>query len=483
MSFSTWERTARGAPRFPALPAGRSGGARGGALTLLTTVSAALVACLPALGAALYVARSTVDVPYYDQWRFVPLLQKLADGTLGWSDLTAQHDGHRVILARLVTLASARFAGWNNLVEVWAGFACLAATAGLLLRCHWRTAPPDRPPAWRLLSALPFLSALFSLRQWENLLAPWAATAYAGVLLVLAALWLESRERPRTAAAMATAVVASLTFTNCLLVWPLAMALPFLERWWPRDRAAAPRIWRSLAVWTAGLAIFCAAYFRGYQLASQQLSGRTSYLMRFLVALGTPLSYTPGVIAGGALPFDPAAAVPTAALLGLAVLLSIGLSILAMRRTGSGDVPLLVAFAGFGVGSVLLLALGRSNLGVGQALSSRYTTWATVAVVAALFLLRAAAASRRWLRPLHAAAAIGVLATNLVAFRVEFPIGAYRGAGLARWAEVVRHYRTATDAELANPHYSPEAIREWSRILERLRLSAFRHAGPETADR
>ncbi len=42
-----------------------------------------------------YAAKYMVDVPFWDQWKLVPLLEKSYEGTLSLKDLWSQHNLHR----------------------------------------------------------------------------------------------------------------------------------------------------------------------------------------------------------------------------------------------------------------------------------------------------------------------------------------------------------------------------------------------------
>jgi len=57
------------------------------------------------------VARYAVPVPYWDQWEFVPLLEKTYHGQLTFHDLWAQHNEHRILFPRIIMLALAHLTG------------------------------------------------------------------------------------------------------------------------------------------------------------------------------------------------------------------------------------------------------------------------------------------------------------------------------------------------------------------------------------
>src|SRR5262249_60432189 len=67
-----------------------------------------LAASLPPASSLLVLVRNWMNVPYWDQWDFVPLLQRAIEGHLGFADLWARHYEHRIPLSWLVKLAIAR---------------------------------------------------------------------------------------------------------------------------------------------------------------------------------------------------------------------------------------------------------------------------------------------------------------------------------------------------------------------------------------
>jgi hypothetical protein len=478
--------TASVEPRAPASTAdARSaprpdGGSRPAIARAARLAAAALLAGLPAVAALAYVLRFTVDVPYYDEWRFVPLVESWQAGTLRWADVFAQHDGHRIPVARIAVLASVHLTGWDVRAEVWAGFAFLAATALLLLRLHWRASGPATSPARRAFGALPLLLVVFSLRQWENLLGPWAVVLFGvGFFAVVAFVLVEREPRPQLAAAACAAALASLTFTNGLLVWPVVAVQLALRSW---RRGAGPAAARDAAPWLLGwlaiAAAFCALYFAGFDRAPVQGAGEPWHVaQRFLAAVGASLSVDPGVITGGFAP-------PLFRRWGLAVPLVTGALVVALavaalaaalrRRELPAAERVAVALALFGLGSAAMLAVGRANLSVTQALSSRYATPVVLSLAALLLLQARVAGPEGWARRARAALVLAIVVSNVVALGLEWRYGRGRRRFLRDWAEAVRSYRTATDAQLANPHFSPEQIRAWSAALERRQLSVFR---------
>jgi hypothetical protein len=52
------------------------------------------------------IRRTAVNVPFMDDWQFVPLLEKAKNGTLAFQELWAPHDEHRLLLPRIIIIAA-----------------------------------------------------------------------------------------------------------------------------------------------------------------------------------------------------------------------------------------------------------------------------------------------------------------------------------------------------------------------------------------
>ncbi len=59
-----------------------------------------LVGLLPAMALLADIHRFAVNVPFMDDWQFVPLLERAMNGTLTFKELWAPHDEHRLLLPR-----------------------------------------------------------------------------------------------------------------------------------------------------------------------------------------------------------------------------------------------------------------------------------------------------------------------------------------------------------------------------------------------
>ncbi len=77
---------------------------------------------LPALYLLADIHAFAVNVPFMDDWQFVPLLEKTKSGTLTFQDLWAPHDEHRLLLPRIIIIVSMFATGGDYRVQSYITF-------------------------------------------------------------------------------------------------------------------------------------------------------------------------------------------------------------------------------------------------------------------------------------------------------------------------------------------------------------------------
>lgn len=65
-----------------------------------------------------FMVACAVEVPYWDQWEFISLLDKSYRGTLSFSDLWAQHGEHRPFFPVVIMILLAHVSNWNTFYEL-----------------------------------------------------------------------------------------------------------------------------------------------------------------------------------------------------------------------------------------------------------------------------------------------------------------------------------------------------------------------------
>src|SRR5207237_955893 len=74
---------------------------------------------IPPAAVAAFEARLGLNVLYGDQWALVPVMGRIADGTVRLHDLYVQYNEHRLTSAILVIAALAFASGWDVRWELW----------------------------------------------------------------------------------------------------------------------------------------------------------------------------------------------------------------------------------------------------------------------------------------------------------------------------------------------------------------------------
>lgn len=325
------------------------------------------------------VARFGVDVPWFDEWIWAPLVVKLRDGTLGAGDLWAQQNAHRSVFPSLVALALARAHPWSARLEEFAGVAFLALTVVLLYALVARTVRPG------LAGPLGFAVALLacSLGQSQNVLWGFQLSWFLTIAAIVACVYIASL-RPDAALGIAgaapAAVVASYSLIFGFAAW-LAGAIVIVGR----TRAAASRtyLWLALALATAGAFFYRYAQPPAEPYASD--AARTPLLAAgyMLAYLGAPLGIWSGL--------------PLSLFWGGAGVLAFAW--LAFRLAREERARPWIALGAVPLCAAALAIVGRATFGIDQALSSRYITVSSLLWIALLPLV--ALASERGAIPLR----------------------------------------------------------------------------------
>ena len=225
-------------------------------------------AFFPAIVAAFFIDRFAVDIPVWDDWERVHLIEKLEEGSLRFSDLYASHIEHRMVIPRILMLASNKWTNGDLLAENWMIYAIVLATAVaafLLLRTTFHDEP-------QLLYPLAFCVNLliFSPIQWENFL--WAIQVafvlpMCCICWALYVLYSKSNWPPLTKflLCLALALVSTHSFSHGMLIWPVVFMFALLQSEFALS--PSPKI-KFLVTWAIAGAIVLGLYFTDFQNTS-----------------------------------------------------------------------------------------------------------------------------------------------------------------------------------------------------------------------
>lgn len=420
---------------------------------------------LPVVAAFLFVYAFGVDVIFHDQQRITPLFEKLYSGTLGFSDLFALHNEHRIMFPRIAMLALGTLTAYSNVAEMYFIQVCVLAA----LVIFWLAFRVDS--RYRLLLFAPVAFLLFSFRQYSSTLQGLQiSVVFAMLFSVLAFYLLYLRGRGRLGkvalpAAIASGVVATFSFLQGLFVWPVGLGQLLIS---PLERRAKVVL---AAIWGVAGAASWFAYFVTYE---KPPSNRELGAVLEQPAAG--VEYFLG-LAGGALFWDTQLALVGGLL--LAVLAAVVVIWLLAGRD-LGEYSFWLAVFAFGVAFLLATTVGRVQDGAFMA--SRYASFSLLTVIGLYALLAKLAASKR------SFFSIGMLGALVGVVALSMPITYVEGlrAGAAdenlkeRLAFITYTYETQPDSILEDVFPSAEIVSSGSRILDELDYNVFDHR-PEHA--
>ncbi len=194
-----------------------------------------------------------INIPRWDDHALRNFLVDF-NQTPDWSEkvrlLLAQHNEHRIVYDRVVTLLTFRLTGEiDYLVLMILGSLSLVGLLGLLARIGAENGLPAA-------LILPLSLFLFTLQHYENTFWGMAALQnFTVVFFLTAALYFLRPARPTSLPwAGGMAVAATLTSASGLVIWPVGAGLLLVQR-----------RWRALGLWVlAGLGVG-AGYFFGYR--------------------------------------------------------------------------------------------------------------------------------------------------------------------------------------------------------------------------
>jgi hypothetical protein len=316
-------------------------------------VWAGLLLAMPITAFWVFWARLAVNVPKWDDFglrSFVVRLSHENTFSTRFYEFWRPHNEHRIMLDRLLTWADVRVFGVLDYTHLM--LAGNLALAGLLLVFGRVLVRAGR--WWGEVVPVAFL--LFNLSHWENMFWGMAAPQNLGVVLwTVGCLYALSFTKSATAALL-LAVLATITSTNGLLVWPLGAGLLVLQS-----------RWRLLAVWLVVAAGLMIAYFSNYEVYRHQFGDPLASATGFLAFLGA---------AAEAIPFG--AAFQNCVALGAVLLLWAiwrGLRLLTRwpdRAKWSSADLFFIGMVGFLVATALAVVRARLSYGLEGLIASRY---------------------------------------------------------------------------------------------------------------
>lgn len=319
-----------------------------------------LLAIAPVILLLLWINHYAVNVPLGDEWAMVPLFEKWDSHQLTFHDLYQQHNEHRIPIPKLIYLAFALLTNWDLRAEMFFSVAlCAGTSAGIYILLR-RTL--GGPPRQLLLLWAGANVLIFSPTQAQNWLWGFQLQMFIPNLCLVLTLVILTSDFPwwsRFGASVFLIVVATFSFGNGLLLWPV-VALFLLLR--------GESKWR-IAAWLLVVALVVALYFPGYYRIPRPhpLAGNwRDYPRYFLVFIGGALSRgREGQLLLGAM---------ITGAVGLAAYAAILVHFFRTRGEVLRNAAPWLVLGPYVIGSAALTAYSRVNWGPNQAMDSRYVT-------------------------------------------------------------------------------------------------------------
>src|ERR1700752_1437092 len=178
---------------------------------------------LPALFLLAEIHAFAVNVPFMDDWQFVPLLEHAKNGALTFQELWAPHDEHRILLPRIIIIASMFATGGDYRVQSYITFTVVAIISGCLLWLMVRVNGSRMSVLWAWVLAN---MALFSPIQFHNWLWPMQFAyflPYTFLALCLCTLYARIPALPKFVLAAFFALAGNFSFVQGNLIWPAVL--------------------------------------------------------------------------------------------------------------------------------------------------------------------------------------------------------------------------------------------------------------------
>jgi hypothetical protein len=176
------------------------------------------------------VARARTSVPWWDQWAFIQELALRQQGKPLWPIRWSPYCGYRLVIPRLLFLASGRWGALSSLT--WLTMLVQFVHIGLLIALAWLLLGRKSVTGF-VVACIVILNLMLSPLQMQNFV--WSLQTmfplnYAAATASFLCLALTTRWRLFFPVAITIALAASYTMPNGLLVWPILLAQAWFLR-------------------------------------------------------------------------------------------------------------------------------------------------------------------------------------------------------------------------------------------------------------
>jgi hypothetical protein len=432
----------------------------------LSLLGAALLVLLPALLGAYLIKRYAVNVIFWDEWELVRLLGPWDAGTWTFADLWAQHNEHRLLFPRLLTIALWHWTHLDTRAGMWATWVMLCLLAAMF---YLLIAPRAADRTSALFWFLPISWLLFNWRQSETLLWGIVMAIPLMVLCVVCALYLLERSEGLDryyCLAMLSAGVGTFSFANGLLIWPIGLVQIIGQRALSRTRCLK-HPWVQMGVWSLVGVVVYMLYFRGYYKPGSHPSllffvqHPVAAMQYFLIYWGNPLVGLIGVksdvqVAGGI----------------LLVISGYSIAVLLFGQPLSRAALPYFSCILFALLSGGMLVVARAGFGIEQAGAPHYITFSSLGLIGSFALVQLVESDSR--RHMLQGMWVGLLLYGaLTSYLHGGSAARERWAKMGELAFFLRSASCQPDDRLRQLYPLPDVVRALVPFLEQHHLNVF----------
>jgi hypothetical protein len=205
-----------------------------------------IVALLPLFYLVYFSYMYSVDIPIWDDWELIPLIEKSFQSKLTINDLLGTHNQvHRHFFPRLIILASVHLTGWNSIYQVFFNI-FLGVSIFIILSIQLKETEKNisRGSACWIISVFGII--IFSLSQWENWFWGWQICIFLNVFSVVTGIFLLSSQRfcwLRLVLAACLGIIATYSFANGLIFWPIGLLMISVSGWSKLSKRLSVGLW------------------------------------------------------------------------------------------------------------------------------------------------------------------------------------------------------------------------------------------------
>ncbi len=380
----------------------RLGGNRRSTLERYTWIGSvlALLILVPLALQAWLVYRYGSNIPVADEWSYLPYVRRLMEGGDWWNYLFHQDSENRYAVMRLMMAALVPLTRWNIVTELYAG---LIPTALALVGVWLIYRRAGNRSIWLFL---PAAGLLIHASQFANFL---HAIQFGYLSMVAFAVWtaflLQRDSRLTFVAAIACAVLGSFSAAGGLIIWVAGLGQLALQR----------SRWQTFVTWVVSAAVVYAGYLYNF---NSQNTGST--LANGIAAPRALLGFF-GALIGAVLGANQILWARLVTFVVLLVLAGLIVATLRTRKLPPAHESAAWGLVLFGFLTGALITIGRAELGLEEALLSRYISITTLAVVGTYILLVTRVSTTQYVGALNwlvAPMLLGlIVATNFVGWQ------------------------------------------------------------------